>query len=89
MDFGGKKAAASAAGLFDGCQYIAGGIVGIGLGWMLDTFGWDNWVWSIIGFSVMGTVLMLTLWHARPAGQLSLDFDAAQKAKKARMKAEG
>ncbi len=89
MDFGGKKAAASAAGLFDGCQYIAGGIVGIGLGWMLDTFGWDNWVWSIIGFSLMGTVLMLTLWHARPAGQLSLDFDAAQKAKKARMKAEG
>jgi OPA family glycerol-3-phosphate transporter-like MFS transporter len=85
MDFGGKKAAASAAGLFDGCQYIAGGIVGIGLGWMLDTFGWDNWVWSILGFSIMGSVLMLTLWHARPSGQLSIDFDAAEKLKKAKI----
>jgi sugar phosphate permease len=75
MDFGGKKAAASAAGLFDGMQYLAGGIVGFGLGWFLDTFGWANWTWSIIGFSLIGFLLMLSLWNARPAGQLSLDFE--------------
>ncbi|HEY3296299.1 MAG TPA: MFS transporter [bacterium] len=74
MDFGGKKAAASAAGFFDGMQYLAGGIVGFGLGWFLDTFGWANWTWGIIGFSLLGGILMLTLWNARPAGQLSLDF---------------
>lgn len=28
MDFGGKKAVATAAGLFDGAQYVAGGEAG-------------------------------------------------------------
>jgi len=32
MDFGGKKAAATAAGLFDGMQYLAGSVVGVGMG---------------------------------------------------------
>lgn len=68
MDFGGKKAAASAAGLFDGCQYLAGGVVGWGLGWYLDKFGWNSWTWGIIGFSILGSILMVTLWNARPAG---------------------
>jgi MFS transporter, OPA family, glycerol-3-phosphate transporter len=68
MDFGGKKAAASAAGMFDGCQYLAGGVVGWGLGWFLDKFGWASWTWGIIGFSTLGAVLMFTLWNARPAG---------------------
>jgi OPA family glycerol-3-phosphate transporter-like MFS transporter len=71
MDFGGKRAAASAAGLFDGCQYLAGGIVGVGLGWFLDRFGWQNWTWSIIGFSLLGGFLMLSLWHKKPAGHAS------------------
>jgi OPA family glycerol-3-phosphate transporter-like MFS transporter len=68
MDFGGKRAAASAAGMFDGCQYLAGGVVGWGLGWFLDKFGWANWAWSIIGFSALGALLMFSLWNARPAG---------------------
>jgi len=66
MDFGGKRAAASAAGLFDGMQYIGGSFTGIGLGWMLDTFGWTAWGPSMIGFSAIGAVLMLFLWNARP-----------------------
>jgi sugar phosphate permease len=74
MDFGGKQAAASAAGLFDGCQYLAGGVVGFGLGWFLDRFGWANWTYGIIGFSLLGGILMITLWNARPAGQLSMKF---------------
>jgi OPA family glycerol-3-phosphate transporter-like MFS transporter len=77
MDFGGKKAAASAAGLFDGCQYLAGGVVGWGLGWFLDKFGWANWTWSIIGFSLLGGFIMISLWNARPAGQLSLPLQKA------------
>lgn len=74
MDFGGKRAAASAAGLFDGCQYLAGGVVGWGLGWFLDKFGWGSWTWGIIGFSLLGGFLMITLWDARPAGQLKIPF---------------
>jgi MFS transporter, OPA family, glycerol-3-phosphate transporter len=66
MDFGGKRAAATAAGLFDGMQYVGGSFVGFGMGWMLDRFGWGSWGPSMIGFAGLGGVLMLTLWNARP-----------------------
>jgi OPA family glycerol-3-phosphate transporter-like MFS transporter len=66
MDFGGKRAAATAAGLFDGMQYVGGSFTGIGLGWMLEHFGWTAWGPSMIGFSAVGAVLMLFLWNARP-----------------------
>jgi MFS transporter, OPA family, glycerol-3-phosphate transporter len=66
MDFGGKRAAASAAGMFDGMQYIGGSFVGFGMGLMLDRYGWGSWAPSMIGFSVIGALLMLALWNARP-----------------------
>ncbi len=66
MDFGGQRAAATAAGLFDGMQYIGGSFTGIGLGWLLDHYGWGVWGPSMIGFSAVGAVLMLPLWNARP-----------------------
>lgn len=66
MDFGGKRAAATAAGLFDGMQYIGGSFTGAGLGWLLDRYGWGAWGPSMIGFSAVGAVLMLVLWNARP-----------------------
>lgn len=66
MDFGGKKAAATAAGAFDGMQYIGGSFVGVGMGYLLDRFGWGAWGPSMIGFSSIGAVLMLFLWNARP-----------------------
>jgi OPA family glycerol-3-phosphate transporter-like MFS transporter len=68
MDFGGKKAAATAAGAFDGMQYIGGSFVGVGMGYMLDHFGWGAWGPSMIGFSAVGGILMLVLWNARPKG---------------------
>jgi len=66
MDFGGKKAAATAAGIFDGMQYLGGSVVGIGMGWLLEKMGWVVWGPSMIGFSFVGSVLMLLLWNARP-----------------------
>jgi len=66
MDFGGRKAAASAAGMFDGMQYLGGAAVGSGMGWMLEHWGWGVWGPSMIGFSVIGALLMLRLWNARP-----------------------
>ncbi|HRK01252.1 MAG TPA: MFS transporter [Oligoflexia bacterium] len=66
MDFGGKKAAATAAGMFDGMQYVGGAFVGIGMGWLLDKFGWGVWGPSMIGFAAVGGLLMLILWNARP-----------------------
>ena len=66
MDFGGQRAAATAAGLFDGMQYIGGSLVGFGMGLLLDRYGWGAWAPSMIGFSAIGAVLMLALWNARP-----------------------
>lgn len=67
MDFGGKRAAATATGMFDGMQYIGGAAVGLGMGWLLETFGWTVWAPSMIGFAVVGAILMLRLWNAVPA----------------------
>lgn len=80
MDFGGTKAAATAAGMLDGVQYVAAGLTGFGLGWILDRFGWDGgaqtaghvaanapvWVLSIIPFSVAGALIMTRVWRAMP-----------------------
>ena len=66
MDFGGKKAAATAAGLFDGMQYVGGSFVGLGMGYMLEHLGWTAWGPSMIGFSLVGAVIMAFLWNARP-----------------------
>jgi len=66
MDFGGKRAAATAAGLFDGMQYIGGSLTGFGLGLLLDRFGWGVWAPSMIGFAAIGALIMLGLWNARP-----------------------
>ncbi|MFZ1320885.1 MAG: MFS transporter [Ignavibacteria bacterium] len=66
MDFGGQRAAATATGMFDGMQYIGGAFVGIGVGFLLDNFGWESWSPSMIGFAVIGALLMLKLWNAKP-----------------------
>ncbi|MCK5573281.1 MAG: MFS transporter, partial [Bacteroidetes bacterium] len=66
MDFGGKRAAATATGMFDGMQYIGGAAVGSGMGWLLETFGWTVWAPSMIGFALAGAILMLRLWNTVP-----------------------
>ena len=66
MDFGGRKAVATAAGLFDGAQYLAGSIVGIGMGRLLDGYGWKVWAFAPIVFALIGSVLISTLWNVRP-----------------------
>lgn len=71
MDFGGKKAAATAAGAFDGMQYIGGAFVGYGMGRILDAFGWGAWGPTMIGFSAIGGILMLLLWNARPKTKIA------------------
>lgn len=67
MDFGGKKAAATATGMLDGIQYVASGFTGYGLGWIIKHFGWGAWTWSIIPFSIIGAVIMTRLWNVKPA----------------------
>jgi OPA family glycerol-3-phosphate transporter-like MFS transporter len=66
MDFGGRKAAATAAGLFDGMQYLAGAFVGMGVGQVLDRWGWSWWMWAPIPFALIGAAVISTLWNVTP-----------------------
>ncbi len=62
MDFGGKDASATAAGMFDGMQYLGGAATGVGIGALLDRFGWAAWGPSMVGFAGVGAFLMLLIW---------------------------
>jgi OPA family glycerol-3-phosphate transporter-like MFS transporter len=74
MDFGGRKAVATAAGLFDGAQYLAGSLVGAGMGRLLDHYktaarpGAEFEVWPIapLGFALLGAAIISRLWYALP-----------------------
>src|SRR4029077_1901900 len=70
MDFGGKKAVATAAGLFDGAQYLAGAIITYGLGRLLDAYKdakqpgveFDVWPYAPLPFAILGAILIARLW---------------------------
>jgi OPA family glycerol-3-phosphate transporter-like MFS transporter len=66
MDFGGKKAAATATGFFDGMQYIGGAVAGYGVGKLVKLFTWSAWAPTLIGFAAVGAILMLALWNVKP-----------------------
>jgi hypothetical protein len=66
MDFGGRRAAASAAGMLDGSQYLAGSTVGAGMGALLDRYGWNIWAYTVVPLAVIGAVLMATRWRTLP-----------------------
>jgi OPA family glycerol-3-phosphate transporter-like MFS transporter len=69
--------------MLDGIQYVAAGLTGFGLGWILKTWGWDGtplsagyqphnalvWVGSIIPFSLLGALIMTRIWNAMPRGR--------------------
>jgi OPA family glycerol-3-phosphate transporter-like MFS transporter len=67
MDFGGKKAAATAAGLFDGMQYLAAAPIA---GWLVprltEHMGWQAWKYLTIPWAVLGGLVMLRIWNALP-----------------------
>lgn len=66
MDFGGKRAAANYCQCLTVCSMLGGSVMGVGAGWLIESYGWGSWEPSMIGFSVIGAILMLKLWNARP-----------------------
>ncbi|MCK9484167.1 MAG: MFS transporter [Candidatus Marinimicrobia bacterium] len=71
MDFGGRKAAATAVGLIDGMQYLAGAFVGMLVGWVTTNWGWQAWKLWPIPFAIVGALVMSRLWHVLPKGKSS------------------
>ena len=58
-----KKAASSAVGLIGLMSYLSTIITGIGFGYLADKFGGWSWIFITMGgLSVVGTVLILSIW---------------------------
>jgi OPA family glycerol-3-phosphate transporter-like MFS transporter len=68
IEFGGRKAAATATGLIDGAQYLAGSMVGYGMGRWLDVhkvFGqvgieFQYWPLAAVPAAFLG--VLMSLW---------------------------
>lgn len=74
MDFGGKKNVGVAVGLIDGLVYLGTGLQSVLLGHLLSDAGKDpsDWImWPIVMLpvAVIGFVLTLRIWNAKPKGQ--------------------
>lgn len=68
MDFGGRKAAATAVGLIDGLVYLGTGIQSLSLGYITST-NWHYWPVFLVPFAAAGVLLTFRIWHAIPKGR--------------------
>ncbi|HEX7879160.1 MAG TPA: MFS transporter [Candidatus Eisenbacteria bacterium] len=72
-DFGGRKNAGVAVGIIDGLVYLGTAVQSILLGKVLpsgeaakDPHNWTNWPLAMLPVAVIGFLLCLKLWNARP-----------------------
>ncbi len=71
MDFGGKKSAATVAGVIDGFVYLGTGFQSIALGAILkgakhDITIWNRWPIFLVPFTLIGLYFTWKIWNARP-----------------------
>lgn len=68
MDFGGRKAAATAVGMIDGVVYLGTAVQSISLGY-ITSWDWSYWPVFLIPFAVIGLSLAIKIWRAFPQGK--------------------
>jgi OPA family glycerol-3-phosphate transporter-like MFS transporter len=69
MDFGGRKAAASAAGIIDAFQYLGMFLITTVGGRVIQAYGWDGWIVALIVAAAVGAGLLALLWNVTPGGR--------------------
>jgi hypothetical protein len=47
-------------------QYVAGSVVGYGMGTLLQRHGWVLWTWAVLPFAAFGAGLAGSLWNTLP-----------------------
>ncbi len=67
MDFGGSRGTATAVGLIDGMVYFGTAVQSFAIG-SLTTKSWLWWPWFLLPFAVIGFLLSLKIWNAKPRG---------------------
>ena len=65
MDFGGRRAAATAVGLIDGFVYLGTAVQSFSLGF-ITTANWSWWPVFLIPFTLIGFGLAMKIWKAMP-----------------------
>ncbi len=65
MDFGGKKAAATTAGIIDGFVYLGTGFQSIALGYITER-SWVGWPLFLLPFTLIGLYFTRRIWNAFP-----------------------
>ena len=65
MDFGGRRAAATAVGVIDGFVYLGTALQAVALG-AITTHNWAGWPLFMVPFALIGTLLLTRLWNAKP-----------------------
>ncbi len=65
MDFGGRKGAATAVGIIDGFVYLGTAVQSFSLGF-LTSKNWSYWPIFLIPFGIIGFLLLLKIWNAKP-----------------------
>lgn len=70
MDFGGRKGAATATGMIDGFVYLGTAFQSFALGY-ITTKNWYNWPTFLLPFSIIGFLLLLKIWNAKPKASRS------------------
>jgi sugar phosphate permease len=68
MDFGGRKGAATATGLIDGFVYLGTAFQSVTLGYLVGK-SWTFWPWFLMPFSLVGFLLCVRIWNAKPQGK--------------------
>ena len=66
MDYGTRKAAASAAGFIGAFGYVGATIAGVGVGWLVDNYGWNSAFYFWAGGAFLSCIPILRLWSYRP-----------------------
>jgi hypothetical protein len=68
MDFGGRKGAATAVGVIDGFVYLGTALQSVSLGFLTARY-WSYWPIFLAPFGVLGFVLLLKIWNAKPSAK--------------------
>lgn len=67
MDFGTKKAAATASGFINGMGSVGSAVASGWLaGWFSQKYGWDVLFPALGGFAFLAALLLVPYWNARP-----------------------
>ena len=65
MDFGSRFSSASAAGIIDAVGAFGTIVTGVGMGYLIDNYGWNTAFLYVLGLTLVATFSSFMLWNTR------------------------